>query len=65
MESYLGSDDIQSHPGINKKCDRHTVKPIKLTVQIDVGDSFVMVMVEDDGNGFEVLDLEEGTGDGS
>jgi two-component system sensor histidine kinase DegS len=36
----------------------------QIDVQIDVGDSFVMVKVEDDGIGFEVEDLEDGQGMG-
>ena len=36
----------------------------QITVEMDVEDSFVMVLVEDDGQGFEILDLEEEQGMG-
>ncbi len=36
----------------------------QIEVQIDVGDSFVDVVVEDDGNGFDIQELEEDQGMG-
>ena len=36
----------------------------QIDVQIDVGDAFVLVKVEDDGKGFDVEDLDEVQGMG-
>jgi two-component system sensor histidine kinase DegS len=36
----------------------------QIDVQVDVGDSFVMVMVEDDGIGFDIQELDEEQGMG-
>jgi two-component system sensor histidine kinase DegS len=63
MESYLEVMIFRAIQELMRNAIDHS-QANQIDVQIDVGDTFVMVMVEDDGNGFEVEGLEEVKGMG-
>jgi len=63
MESYMEVMIFRAIQELMRNAIDHS-QANQIDVQIDVGDSFVMVMVEDDGNGFEVEGLEEVKGMG-
>jgi two-component system sensor histidine kinase DegS len=63
MESYMEVMIFRAVQELMRNAINHS-QANQIDVQIDVGDSFVLVMVEDDGNGFEVENLEDGQGMG-
>jgi two-component system sensor histidine kinase DegS len=63
MESYIEVMIFRAIQELMRNAIDHS-QANQIDVQIDVGDSFVMVKVEDDGIGFEVEDLADGQGMG-
>jgi two-component system sensor histidine kinase DegS len=63
MESYMEVMIFRAIQELMRNAINHS-QANQIDVQIDVGDTFVVVMVEDDGNGFEVENLEEAQGMG-
>jgi two-component system sensor histidine kinase DegS len=63
MESYMEVMIFRAIQELMRNAINHS-QANQIDVQIDVDDSFVMVMVEDDGNGFETQELDEGQGMG-
>ena len=63
MESYMEVMIFRAIQELMRNAINHS-QANQIDVQIDVDDSFVMVIVEDDGNGFEIQDLDEGQGMG-
>jgi two-component system sensor histidine kinase DegS len=63
MESYMEVMIFRAIQELMRNAIDHS-QANQIDVQIDVGDTFVTVMVEDDGNGFEVEGLEDGQGMG-
>jgi two-component system sensor histidine kinase DegS len=63
MESYLEVMVFRAIQELLRNAINHS-QANQINVQIDVSDTFVMVMVEDDGIGFEVENLDEVKGMG-
>lgn len=63
MEPYLEVMIFRAVQELLRNALNHS-QANQITVEMDVGDSFVMVSVEDDGRGFEVSDLEQEQGMG-
>lgn len=63
MESYMEVMIFRAIQELMRNAINHS-QASQIDVQIDVGDTFVMVNVEDDGIGFEVDGLEESRGMG-
>ena len=63
MESYLEVMIFRAVQELLRNALNHS-QANQISVQMDVGDSFVMVAVEDDGRGFEAGDLEQEKGMG-
>lgn len=63
MESYMEVMIFRAIQELMRNAINHS-QSNHIDVQIDVGDTFVMVKVEDDGIGFEVEDLEDSQGMG-
>jgi len=63
MESYMEVMIFRAIQELLRNAINHS-QANQIEVQVDVEDSAVMVIVEDDGNGFEIQDLDEGLGMG-
>lgn len=63
MESYMEVMIFRAIQELMRNALDHS-QADQIDVQIDVGDDFVIVKVEDNGNGFEIENLEEGQGMG-
>ena len=63
MESYLEVMIFRAIQELLRNALNHS-QANQITVEMDVGDSFVMVIVEDDGRGFEIQNLEQEPGMG-
>jgi len=63
MEPYLEVMIFRAVQELLRNALNHS-QANQITVEMDVGDSFVTVSVEDDGRGFEVSDLEQEQGMG-
>jgi two-component system sensor histidine kinase DegS len=63
MESYLEVMIFRAIQELLRNALNHS-QANQITVEMDVGDSFVMVSVEDDGRGFEIQNLEQEPGMG-
>ena len=63
MESYLEVMIFRAIQELLRNALNHS-QANQITVEMDVGDSFVMVLVEDDGKGFEIQNLEQEQGMG-
>lgn len=63
MESYMEVMIFRAIQELMRNALDHS-QADQIDVQIDVGDDFVIVKVEDNGNGFEIENLEDGQGMG-
>ena len=63
MEPYLEVMIFRAIQELLRNALNHS-QANKITVEMDVGDSFVVVSVEDDGRGFDVQELEQEQGMG-
>jgi two-component system sensor histidine kinase DegS len=63
MEPYLEVMIFRAVQELLRNALNHS-QANQINVELDVGDSFVSVLVEDDGRGFEVMDFEQGQGMG-